>query len=134
MKGRAGKMSAEADVQALLDRFEEMRTEANASAALGKPTTTGECTVIPLAEVSYTFEAATGSDLAPGEDAARSSQATGQGRATVRPVAVVEVTPRTTRVRSVVDQERVTRCRLLAAGWVALWASAALVRILRPRR
>jgi uncharacterized spore protein YtfJ len=127
-------MGAEADVQALLDRFEAMRTDANASAALGQPSTAGECTVIPLAEVSYTFEAATGSDLAPGQGIAQSSQTTGQGNATVRPVAVVEVTPRTTRVRSVVDRERVTRCRLLAAGWVALWASAALVKILRPRR
>jgi uncharacterized spore protein YtfJ len=127
-------MGAEAEVQALLDRFEAMRAEANANAALGEATTTGERTVIPLAEVSYTFEAATGSDLVPGEDTNRPSATTGQGSSTVRPVAVVEVTERTTRVRSVVARERVTRCRLLAAGWVALWASAALVRILSSRR
>lgn len=126
-------MATEQDVQAVLDRLEEMPAAADVNAVVGEAVATGGRTLIPLSEVTHTFGASVGGPVDP-RKAADESETPYQHSAThVRPLAVIEVTPTTIRIRSAADRQRTVRGWLLTAGWLALW-TAALVKVLARRR
>jgi uncharacterized spore protein YtfJ len=118
----------EGEIQNMLDAFGDLRKRANANSCFGKPISTGERTVIPVAEVAYEFEMGIESgDVAGGKDAG------GGGGMRVRPFAVVEVTPESTRVEPIVDEQKVAWAGGLLIAWAVSWLAWALVRILGPR-
>jgi uncharacterized spore protein YtfJ len=53
----------------------------------------------------------------------------GSGGMSVRPVAVVEVTPESTAVKPIVDEQKLALAGALLIGWAVFWVVRALVRI-----
>jgi len=53
----------------------------------------------------------------------------GSGGMSVRPVAVVEVTPESTVVKSVVDEQKLALAGALLIGWAVFWVTRTLVKI-----
>lgn len=134
----------EAGIERLLELVADVRDKANANAVLGEPVTTEGWTVIPVAKVAYAFAAGMEDrdTVAPeGQAAAQPTQETGDdgghgsggGGMTVQPIAVVEVTPQTIRVKPVVDRQKLTLARGLVVGWIAFWFIQALVKIFGRR-
>jgi len=135
-------------IQGLLDALAELREKVNANAVFGEPVTAAGRTVIPVARVRYRFEMgmwqATGSGEQDAEaDTTAATQGDveeiggdGSGRMMARPLAIVEVTEEGTRVKPIVDEQKVRLAAGLLAGWVAFWVAWALAKILvgRPSR
>jgi uncharacterized spore protein YtfJ len=117
----------ETEIQKLLDSLADLRRKANANAVFGKPVTSEGRTVVPVAEVSYAFEMGIEGESA--EEAAESGGG-GSGGMNVRPLAVVEVTPESTSVRPIIDEQRLALAGTLLIGWAVFWVAWALSRIL----
>lgn len=115
----------EAEIQKLLDSFADMRRKANVAAVFGKPVAAEGRTVIPVAEVTYDFEM--GIEEEAVEEVAESGG--GSGGMSVRPLAVVEVTPESAWVRPVLNEQRLALAGALLIGWVVFWLAWALVKI-----
>jgi uncharacterized spore protein YtfJ len=115
----------EAEIMNLLDSFADLRKRANASACFGKPMTTEGRTVIPVAEVTYEFAMGIECGNAAGGD----KDTSGGGGMRVRPFAVVEVTPESTRVEPIVDEQKVAWVGGLLIAWAVFWIARTLVKI-----
>lgn len=114
----------EAQIQKLLDAFADLRKKANVDAAFGRPVAAEGHTVIPVAEVTYGFE------MEIEEDAPEEAAGGGGGNVSVRPLAVVEVTPHSTSVKPVIDEQKLALAGGLLIGWTILLLSRTLVKIL----
>jgi uncharacterized spore protein YtfJ len=134
----------EVGIDRLLELVADVRDRANANAVLGEPVTSEGRTVIPVAKVAYAFAAGMGDwgTVAPeGQATAQPAQETGDdgghgsggGGMTAQPIAVVEVTPQTIRVKPIVDRQKLTLARGLVVGWIAFWFIQALVKIFGRR-
>ena len=129
----------EKEVRALLDSLVDLREKADVNACFGEPVTTEDRTVIPVAEVAYGFAMGIGSDATaaeePGEKAGDEADggSGGGGGLLARPLAVIEVTPAGTRVKGIVDEQKVTLARALVIGWTVFWTALALARIFAPK-
>jgi uncharacterized spore protein YtfJ len=117
----------ETEIQRLLDSLTDLRRKANANAVFGKPVASEGCTIIPVAEVSYAFEMGIEEE---GAEEAEESGGGGSGGMNVRPLAVVEVTPESTSVRPIIDEQRLALAGALLAGWTVFWVAWALSKIL----
>lgn len=115
----------ETEVQKLLDALTDLRKRANVDAVFGKPVIADGRTVIPVAEVAYDFEMGIEEEAMEGG----SGGSGGSGGMSVRPVAVVEVTPGSTAVKPVVDEQKLALAGALLIGWAVFWVVRALVRI-----
>jgi uncharacterized spore protein YtfJ len=114
----------ETQIQELLDAFADLRKRANVNAAFGKPVAAEGHTVIPVAEVTYEFE------MGIEKDAPEEAAGGGGGNASVRPLAVVEVTPHSTLVKPVIDEQKLALAGGLLIGWFVFLLSRTLVKIL----
>jgi uncharacterized spore protein YtfJ len=127
----------ETEVQAVLDALADLREKANVNFVFGEPVTAGGRTVIPVARVAYGFRMGVRYETGAGEGTAGEKNAeeiSGAGRGSgggvmARPLAVVEVTPDATRVKPIVDGQRVALAVVLLAGWVVFWLARALIKI-----
>ena len=115
----------EVEITNLLDSFADLRKRANANACFGKPMTTEGHTVIPVAEVTYEFAMGIECEGVAGED----KDAGGGGGMRVRPFAVVEVTPESTRVEPIVDEQKVAWVGGLLIAWAVFWIARTLIKI-----
>ena len=116
----------EEQIQELLDALADLRKKADVNAVFGKPVTAAERTVIPVAEVAYDFEMGIEEEAVEG---GTEGEGGGSGGMSVRPVAVVEVTPESTVVKPVVDEQKLALAGALLIGWAVFWVVRALVRI-----
>ncbi|MBN1976649.1 MAG: hypothetical protein JW918_04530 [Anaerolineae bacterium] len=116
----------ETEIQKLLDALTDLRKRAHVDAVFGKPVIADGRTVIPVAEVAYDFEMGIEEEAVEGGAEGGSG---GSGGMSVRPVAVVEVTPEGTVVKSVVDEQKLALAGALLIGWAVFWVVRALVRI-----
>ena len=112
----------EGEVQKLLDAFADLRRKANANAVFGKPVTTENRTVIPVAEVTYDFEMGV-------EEEATEEAGGGSGGMSAHPLAVVEVTPEGTKVKPIVDEQKLALAGALLIGWVIFCLARTLAKI-----
>lgn len=119
-------MLMETEIQTMLDSFGDLRKRANANSCFGKPVTAEDRTVIPVAEVTYDFALGVEYGEAAGE-----RDASGGGGMRVRPFAVVEVTPESTRVEPLVDEQKVAWMGGFLIAWAVFWLAWALARIFR---
>ncbi len=98
---------------------------ANAAACFGTPVTSGDRTVIPVADIAYGFGAgwggSQGNETAPG-----GSGGGGGGGARTRAIAVIEVAPNGVRILPIEDQTSIR----IAAITFASAATAILARTL----
>jgi uncharacterized spore protein YtfJ len=115
----------ETEIQNLLDSFADLRKKANANACFGKPMTAEGHTVIPVAEVTYEFAMGIEHEGAVSED----QDASGGGGMRVRPFALVEVTPESTRVEPIIDEQKVAWVGGLLIAWAVFWIARTLVKI-----
>jgi len=120
-------------IDELFTRLDELQKSANVNAVFGQPVQVGEKTVIPIASVAYGF------GLGFGEQEEEASEANvgggGGAGAVAKPLGLAEITPESTRVETVVDEQRVVRAGMLLVAWSIFWVANALVRILgRSRR
>lgn len=111
----------EGKIQGLLDAFADLRRKANVNTVFGKPVTAEGRTVIPVAEVSYDFE------IGVEEEAAE--EAGGGGGVSVHPLAVVEVTPESTRVKPIIDEQKLALAGALLIGWAIFCLARTLAKI-----
>ena len=116
----------EAEIQKLLDSFADMRRKANVTAVFGRPVAAEGRTVIPVAEVTYDFEMGIEEEAVEG---VAESGGGGSGGMSIRPLAVVEVTPESAWVRPVLNEQRLALAGALLIGWVVFWLAWALVKI-----
>ena len=132
----------EADIQRLLDAFEDIRTEANVNACFGEPVTVEGRTVIPVARVGYGFGMGAGQGpIAEVEAEIPEMEEMGSGGAgggggggmTSSPLGVVEITAQGTRVEPIVDRQKVAIVSMLVGAWTVFWLSRALMAIFGQR-
>ncbi len=119
-------------IDELFTRLDELQKSANVNTVFGQPVRVGEKTVIPIASVVYGF------GLGFGEQEEEASEVNvggaGGAGAIAKPLGLAEITPESTRVESVVDEQMVVRGGMLLGAWSIFWVANALIRILgRPR-
>ena len=120
-------------IDELFTRLDELQKSANVNAVFGQPVQVGEKTVIPIASVTYAF----GLGFGEQEEQANEANVGGGGGAgaIAKPLGLAEITPESTRVETVVDEQRVIRAGMLFGAWSVFWIANALIRILdRSRR
>lgn len=125
----------EASVERMLDTFGELREKANVNACFGEPVTVEERTVIPVAKVGYGFGMGAGQgpsavvDEAMPEAEMEAGGSGGGGGMTSSPLAIVEVTAQGTRVKPIIDKDKVMVASLLVGAWAVFWLARALMTI-----
>ena len=120
-------------IDELFTRLDELQKSANVDAVFGQPVRVEEKTVIPIASVRYGFGLGFGEqDESPSE---ANSGGGGAAGAIAKPLGLAEITPESTRVETVVDEQRVIRAGMLLGAWSIFWITNALIRIFgRSRR
>jgi uncharacterized spore protein YtfJ len=119
-------------IDELFTRLDELQKSANVNAVFGQPVQTGEKTVIPIATVRYGFGLGFGEqEESPSEV---NSGGGGAAGAIAKPLGLAEITPESTRVESVVDEQMVLRGGMLLGAWSIFWVAKALIRILGQSR
>jgi len=115
-------------IDELFTRLDELQKSANVNAVFGQPVQVGEKTIVPIASVAYGF------GLGFGEQEKEASEVNvgggGGAGAIAKPLGLVEITPESTRVETVVDEQRVIRAGMLLGAWSIFWIANALIRIL----
>jgi uncharacterized spore protein YtfJ len=134
-------MTMDREVEALLEAVADVRDRANVNAVFGDPVTVEGHTVIPVARVAYTFSVGVSRRAATGEmdaekragtkppDQADSDSRGSVGGMVAHPIAVIEVTPEGTRVKPVVDEQKLALAGGLLGAWIVVWLARTLVRI-----
>jgi len=112
----------EEEIQKLLDAFTDLRKKASANTVFGKPVTTKERTVIPVAEIAYGFEMGI-------EGEAEEEAGGGSGSMSARPLAIIEVMPEGARVKPIIDEQKLALAGALLIGWAIFWLARTLGKI-----
>ena len=115
-------------IDQLFTRLDEAQKSANVNVVFGLPTTTGDKTVIPIANVSYAF------GLGFGEEQEKEASDTGAGGgagALAKPVGLAEITPERTHIEPIVDEQTVALAGIALAAWSVFWIARAVIKILR---
>ncbi len=107
----------------LMTRIRDMQANAAVKAVFGEPVEVGGRTVIPVAEVRYGFGMGMGRGDKEQHDSAGHR---GGGGATIRPLAVLEITDRETKVTPVVDVTRIALAGIGLAAWAVFWIGRAV--------
>ncbi|MCL5962443.1 MAG: hypothetical protein M1358_24545 [Chloroflexi bacterium] len=100
----------------LISVLEKLKDTANVNVVFGESRVIGDKTIIPVALVSHAFGAGSGGGSAGPEGEAMhgvGGGGGGGGRVKVRPLGVLEVTPRKTIIVPVVDVTRLTTLALV---------------------
>ncbi len=131
----------EKEIQQLLDTLNDLREKANVNACFGEPVTIEGRTIIPIASVGCGFGMGVGQgqSVEPGDEETDQSEEQagsgggGGGGMSVRPLGVVEVTSKRTRVEPVVDQQKVTLVGMLLTAWITFWVASTIITIFGHR-
>jgi uncharacterized spore protein YtfJ len=119
-------------IDELFTRLDELQQNANVNAVFGQPVQVGEKTVIPIASVAYGFGLGFGEQE---EEASEVNVGGGGGAGAIaKPLGLAEITPESTHVETIVDEQRVVRGGMLLVAWSIFWVANALVRILGRSR
>ncbi len=131
-------------IQGLLDTVAELKEKADVNAIFGEPVTVHERTIIPVAKVGYGFgvgfgvgyDSTSGDDEDEGENEPEATEQMGGGSGggvQARPFAVIEVTPDSVRVESIVDEQKLALGALLLTAWGIFWTACTLIAIFAAR-
>lgn len=122
------------EIQRLLDTFADLRDNANVNACFGEATTVRGRTIIPVAKVSYGF--GMGAEQGPPADMESLGTAAhgpyGGGMKS-SPLGVIEVTEGETRIKPVVDEQKVAVLGMLVGAWSVFWLAKVLMVIFGRR-
>ena len=129
------------EIDAMLDGLADLRARANANAVFGNPVTAEGRTVIPVAKVTYGFGImGAGREMTPQEAEAEEAEESQEmepgdsgggmgGGMMARPLAIIEVTPGGSRVKPVIDEQKLALAGGLLGAWIVFWLAHALVKI-----
>jgi uncharacterized spore protein YtfJ len=124
------------ELEKMFALFEDLKKVANVSAVFGEPETVGDKTIIPIAQVGYGFGMGFGEGKSPAKDEEGDTEegkgGGGGGGASVRPLAVLEITPNDTKLTSVVDATKIALAGMALAAW--LWFLIGRGRIAREKK
>lgn len=126
----------DSDLEMLLATVARLPDQADVDVVFGSPTTIEGRTLIPAAEVTYSFEVGAERGAAGEGDAGTDATSIDEGSAYIRsrPVALIEVAPGGIAVRPVLDLRRLAPRLLILAGWTAFWLATAIIQGSRGRR
>ncbi len=103
-------------LERMFEALEQMKEAAHVNAVFGQPEVVGEKTIIPIAKVGYGFGMGFGEEGGSAEG--EPGKGGGGGGVSVRPVAVLEVTPEETTLTPVVDATRIAIAGVIFSAWV----------------
>jgi uncharacterized spore protein YtfJ len=124
--------------------IEQMVARLGADAVFGKPTTEGDATIIPVAQVEYGFGYGGGYGSAPKREAdgegseggeGGGSGAAGGGRATPR--GYIRITPQEVKYQPIIDETRIPLAGILMGAWSVFWIMATvrtIAKVIGKRR
>jgi uncharacterized spore protein YtfJ len=151
-------------MKTLLEMMEKLPSEVNVNAVFGEPEKHDDHILIPVAEITYGYGIAFGTaeecccaESAEGccmesadapeeevsaeksEDAASEKHGPGMGGGggigtKARPIAYIEVGPEGTKVKSIVDEQKVALGGILLSAWAVGWIGLVLKTIFSPRK
>lgn len=118
--------------------IEQMLEKLGVDAVFGKPTTEGEVTIIPVAQVEMGFGYGSGYGRAPEAEQANRSEVQaspqggegggggggGGGRATPR--GYVRITPQEVKFQPIIDETRIPLAGILMVAWSVFWIAATI--------
>jgi uncharacterized spore protein YtfJ len=135
------------ELNRLFDLVEEIPEKAAVEAAFGPPTQVGEKTIIPIGRIAYGFGLGFGQGTAASTpsaedvetpegdrgDVASGSGSGGGGGLSVRPLAVLEVTPEATTLKPIVDEGKIAKMGMCVSAWSVFCLAKTLIKIFGKR-
>lgn len=143
------------EMKSLVEMMEKLPSEVNIDAVFGKPEKYDDHVIIPVAEIQYGYGIGFGSadeDCCCAESAEndeespespvvdapeKDGQAFGGGGgigAKARPIAYIEIGPDGTKVKSIVDDQKIATMGILLSAWAVGWIGLVLKTIFSPRK
>ncbi len=133
------------EMKVVFEKLEKITQEVNVDAVFGKPEQVGAYTIIPVASVMYGLGAGAGTAPvpqgnaeAPAEPAPEKKNAASGGGggagAKARPIAYIEIGPEGTRVKPIMDEQKIALAGILLSIWAVGWVGAVLKAIFGRRR
>lgn len=90
--------------------------------------------IIPVARVAYGFGFGGGRNAEKEQQEEESAEGAGGGAGvSVRPVAILEISEKETKIRPIVDVTRVTLAGMLLAAWNVFWITHAIRKTARGK-
>lgn len=109
-------------VEELISRISQVHDKATARTVFGDPIRVNGRTIIPVARVSYGFGFGMGRNSErEREEEEASVGGGGGGGLSIRPVAILEITEKETRIRPVVDLTRMLLAGMALIAWNFFW-------------
>ncbi|MFZ5918875.1 MAG: GerW family sporulation protein [Chloroflexota bacterium] len=126
------------ELNQLFDLVQQVHDRANVATVFGPPEKVGEKTIIPIGRVSYGFGLGFGEGTGPTPEPSKEDEspvaAGGRGGGSgvgmmVIPLAVLEVTPESTRLEPVLDETKIASMVMLTIVWCVFWVVRAAIKI-----
>lgn len=109
-------------IEDLLGRIGQIHERATAKTVFGDPVHVNGRTVIPVARVQYGFGFGAGRDAEKGEGEEESKEGGGGGGGlSVGPIAVLEITDKDTKMKPIIDVNRLALAAMMLAAWNVFW-------------
>ena len=142
-------------METLLEMMEKLPSEVNVDAAFGEPEKYDDHIVIPVAEITYGYGIGFGTaedccmesaetpeeddstETAEGDASEKHGRGMGGGGgigAKARPIAYIEVGPEGTKVKTIVDEQKIALAGILLSAWAVGWIGLVLKTIFSPRK
>jgi uncharacterized spore protein YtfJ len=118
----------------MLGRLTRIDEKATVKTVFGEPIRQNGRVIIPVARVAYGFGFGGGRNAEKESQEEESSEgAGGGGGVSVRPVAILEITDKETRVKPIVDVTRVALAAMLLTAWNVFWIAFTIRRLARSK-
>ncbi len=113
---------ARSTIEELISRISQVHDKATARTVFGDPVHVNGRTIIPVARIRYGFGFGMGRNSEREREEEEASVGGGAGGGlSVRPVAILEITEKETRVRPIVDVTRMLLAGMALVAWNFFW-------------
>lgn len=117
-------------IEDLLGRIGQIHERATARTVFGEPLRHNGRTVIPVARVQYGFGFGAGRDKESEEGEEETKEGGGGGGGlSVRPIAVLEITDTETKMKPIIDVNRLAIAAMLLVAWNVFWITYTARRV-----
>jgi len=117
-----------------LSRLSRIDEKATVRTVFGEPIQKNGRIIIPVAKVAYGFGFGGGRNVEKEQQEEESNEGAGGGGGVwVRPVAILEVNERETRIRPIVDVTRVAVAGMLLVAWNVFWITYTIRKAARSK-
>ena len=122
-------------LEELLGRFSRIDEKATVKTVFGDPIHQNGRTIIPVARVAYGFGLGIGRNSEKEKEEEELNEGGGGGGGiSVRPVAILEIDEKETRIKPVVDMTRVILAGMTLAAWSAFWITLTIRATAKKRQ